>query len=267
VAKGHVLLFRDSWKAEALRVLLVDDSVLSRKVQLKVLQELSLNDVVEAKNGVEALRRLEELKFEVDIVLTDWNMPAMDGVTFVRELRKLPRGRRVPVIVVSSEGEEDKIATAFEAGANSYVTKPFKKEVLSRKIQSVKSVAALPEKHVPSGVEGHAGTTSAAALSGDLSALGFAELVQFLNFSRKTGELIVRPESGEGGVSFGEGQVKDAWLGRTTSEEAFFSIARLRTGRFEFHEGRPPRKPTIKQATLGLLMEAMRLADEANAAL
>ncbi len=257
MAPGHVLEFRGSWKAEALRVLLVDDSVLSRKVQLKVLQELSLNDVVEAKNGVEALRRLEELEFEVDIVLTDWNMPAMDGVTFIRELRKLPRGRRVPVIVVSSEGEEDKIATAFEAGANSYVTKPFKKEVLSRKIQSVKSVAALPEKPA---------TASAAALSGDLSALGFAELVQFLNFSRKTGELIVRPESGEGGVSFGEGVVKDAWLGRSTSEDAFFSIARLRTGRFEFHEGRPPRKPTIKQATLGLLMEAMRLADEANAA-
>src|SRR4029077_18820224 len=123
------------------------------------------------------------LKFEVDFVLTDWNMPAMDGVTFVRELRKHPQGRRLPVIVVSSEGEEDKIATAFEAGANSYVTKPFKKELLARKIQSVKSVAALPEK---------GSTETVAALSGDLSSLGFAELVQFLNFSRKTGELFVK---------------------------------------------------------------------------
>src|SRR4029077_1489846 len=125
------------------------------------------------------------LKFEVDFVLTDWNMPAMDGVTFVRELRKHPQGRRLPVIVVSSEGEEDKIATAFQAGANSYVTKPFKKEVLARKIQSVKSVALLPETR----------PAETAALSGDLSALGFAELIQFLNFSRKTGELIVRPEA------------------------------------------------------------------------
>src|SRR5271154_62517 len=76
-----------------LRGLLVDDSPLSRKVQLKGLQELSINDVIEAKNGLEALRKLEELRYEVDFVLTDWNMPAMDGVTFVRELRKVPGGR------------------------------------------------------------------------------------------------------------------------------------------------------------------------------
>ncbi len=245
-----------------MKVLLVDDSVLSRKVQLKVLQELSINDVVEAKNGLEALRKLEELRFTVDFVLTDWNMPAMDGLTFVRELRKLPQGRRVPVIVVSSEGEEDKIATAFQAGANSYVTKPFKKEVLARKIQSVMSVAALPD-----GKEAGKPETSpdTVALSGDLSALGFAELVQFLNFSRKTGELLVKPEAGEAGVSFGDGEVKDAWIGRFASEEAFFSIARLRKGRFEFHEGRPARAPRIKQSTLALLMEAMRLVDEADA--
>jgi two-component system chemotaxis response regulator CheY len=241
-----------------LKVLLVDDSLLSRKVQLKVLQELSIEDVAEAKNGLEALRKLEELQYAVDFVLTDWNMPAMDGITFIRELRKLPLGRRVPVIVVSSEGEEERIATAFEAGANSYVTKPFKKEVLARKIESVKCVAALPDK-------GSSPTEAVAALSGDLSQLGFAELVQFLNFSRKTGELIVRPDAGEAGVSFDEGQVKDAWIGRFASEEAFFSIARLRRGRFEFHEGRPPRAARIKQGTLALLMEAMRLVDEADA--
>jgi two-component system chemotaxis response regulator CheY len=247
----------------SVKVLLVDDSVLSRKVQLKVLQELAIADVVEAKNGLEALRKLEELKYGVDFVLTDWNMPAMDGVTFVRELRKIPQGRRVPVIVVSSEGEQDKISTAFEAGANSYVTKPFKKEVLARKIQSVKSVAALPDNKPADGAK--EAPASGAALSGDLSALGFAELVQFLNFSRKTGELIVKPEAGEAGVSFGEGEVKDAWIGRFASEEAFFSIARLRKGRFEFHEGRPARQPRIKQGTLALLMEAMRLVDESDA--
>ena len=243
-----------------MKVLLVDDSVLSRKVQLKVLQELSIGDVIEAKNGVEALRKLEELEYAVDLVVTDWNMPAMDGVTFIRELRKIPKGYRLPVIVVSSEGEEDKIATAFEAGANSYVTKPFKKEVLARKIRSVQGIAALPDAAAPTAQQG-----SGAALSGDLSSLGFAELVQFLNFSRKTGELIVRPDVGEAGVSFGEGDVKDAWIGRFASEEAFFSIARLRKGRFDFHEGRPPRAPRIKQGTLALLMEAMRLVDESDA--
>jgi two-component system chemotaxis response regulator CheY len=243
----------------ALKVLLVDDSVLSRKVQLKVLQELGLGDVVEAKNGVEALRKLEELGWGCDLVVTDWNMPVMDGVTFVRELRKNEKGRHIPVIIVSSEGEQEKISSAFESGADSYVTKPFKKEVLARKIESVKNVAAL-SKSAPA-----AAASTDATLSGDLASLGFAELVQFLNFSKKTGELIVRPDVGEAGVSFGSGEVRDAWIGRFASEEAFFAIARLRKGRFDFHEGRAPRPSRIKRGTLALLMEAMRLVDESDA--
>lgn len=244
-----------------MKVLLVDDSLLSRKVQLKVLHELGLGDVVEAKNGVEALRKLEELGYAFDLVVTDWNMPVMDGVTFIRELRKTEKGRHVPVIVVSSEGEQGKISSAFEAGADSYVTKPFKKEVLARKIESVKNVAALSAKVAPAAQSPQAGAT----LSGDLASLGFAELVQFLNFSKKTGELIVRPDVGEAGVSFGAGDVKDAWIGRFASEEAFFAIARLRKGRFDFHEGRAPRPARITRGTLALLMEAMRLVDEADA--
>ena len=244
-----------------MKVLLVDDSVLSRKVQLKVLQELGLGDVVEAKNGVEALRKLEEAGFTCDLVVTDWNMPVMDGVTFVRELRKNEKGRHVPVIIVSSEGEQEKISSAFEAGADSYVTKPFKKEVLARKIESVKNVAAL-QANLPSAASAPAG---GATLSGDLATLGFAELVQFLNFSKKTGELVIRPEAGEAGVSFGQGEVMDAWIGKFASEEAFFAIARLKRGRFDFHEGRPPRPRRINRGTLALLMEAMRLVDESDA--
>jgi two-component system chemotaxis response regulator CheY len=246
---------RTGWET-GLKVLLVDDSAISRKLQLKVLQELGLKDVVEAKNGVEALRKLEETSFSCELIVTDWNMPVMDGVTFIRELRKTQKGRHVPVIVVSSEGEHDKISSAFEAGADSYVTKPFKTEVLARKIESVKNVALLSKKNPQAFAD--------ATLSGDLATLGFAELVQFLNFSKKTGELIVRLDVGEAGVSFESGEVLDAWIGRFASEEAFFAIARLRKGRFDFHEGRSPRPKRTKHGTLALLMEAMRLVDESD---
>ncbi|MBI3722882.1 DUF4388 domain-containing protein, partial [bacterium] len=100
-------------------------------------------------------------------------------------------------------------------------------------------------------------------LEAHLATLGFAELVQFLNFQKKTGELIIKPDVGEAGVSFGAGDVKDAWIGRFASEEAFFAIARLRKGRFDFREGQTPKQERIKQTTLALLMEAMRLVDEA----
>ncbi len=242
---------------QRLKVLLVDDSGLSRKVQAKVLREVGVDEIVEAKNGLDALRQLQELDYQVGLVVTDWNMPGMDGLALIDELRKSAKGRHLPVIVISSEGEDDRIAQAFARGASSYVTKPFKKEILARKIQAVRLIADLGAKETPK-----AGDPP--LMEGDLERLGFAELVGFLNFSKKTGELLVDLETGQAGVSLRDGEVQDAWIGRFASEEAFHAIARLQRGRFRFHEGRPPRAQRIKQSTVSLLMESMRLLDEST---
>jgi two-component system chemotaxis response regulator CheY len=236
------------------KVLLVDDSGLSRKVQKKVLREVGIEDVVEAKNGLDALQKLKELGGAVELVLTDWNMPGMDGVTLIQSLRADPKTTHLPAIVISSEGEEEKIAQAFAVGASSYVTKPFKKEILARKIEAVRRIAEIEEGKEPEG--------DTPLIEGDLAQLGFAELVGFLNFSKKTGELIVELETGEAGVAFEAGEVRDAWIGRFGSEEAFYSIARLRTGRFRFHEGREPKNTRITVGTMSLLMQAMKILDE-----
>jgi two-component system, chemotaxis family, chemotaxis protein CheY len=241
----------------ALKVLLVDDSSLSRKVQAKVLREVGVEEVVEAKNGLDALRQLKELKYAVGLVVTDWNMPGMDGMQLIEEVRKIPDCKHLPIMVISSEGEEEKISHALAQGANSYVTKPFKKEILARKIQAVRWIADLQEK----GDKVGAGDPPP-LMEGDLERLGFAELVGFLNFSKKTGELVVSLESGEAGISFLDGEVQDAWIGRFGSEEAFYSIARLKRGRFKFHEGRAARAKRVKQGTVSLLMESMRILDE-----
>lgn len=248
-----------------MKVLLVDDSALSRKVQVKVLRELGVETVLEAKNGLDALERLGQVGFAVDLVLTDWNMPEMDGVRLIQEVRRAPGGRNLPVIVVSSEFDPGRIGQALAAGANSYVTKPFHKDVLARKIASARGVAQLGATAFGAARPATAspGATGAAPLlEGDLERMGFAELVGFFNFSRKSGELIVQLETGEAGVSFREGEVQDAWVGRFASEEAFYALARLKAGRFSFHEGRPPRGARITKPTLTLLLEAMRLLDE-----
>ncbi len=237
-----------------MKVLLVDDSTLSRKVQAKVLREVGLEEIIEAKNGLDALRKLQELSFGVDLLLTDWNMPGMDGVSLITEVRKVPEGKALPIIVISSEGEEEKIGQAFSVGASSYVTKPFKKEVLARKIQAVQAIAAIEQAPPPGG--------DAPLIEGDLERLGLAELVNFLNFSKKTGELVIEFESGDAGMSFDAGEVNDAWIGRFATEDAFFAIARLKKGRFRFHEGRPPRPKRFTKSTMSLLMEAMRILDE-----
>jgi hypothetical protein len=104
-----------------------------------------------------------------------------------------------------------------------------------------------------------------AALEGDLEKMGFGEVVQFLNISHKTGELLVYGPHGELGIAFQDGNVRDAWgLAHSTPEQCFYAIARLRRGHFEFHENRPPHEAKIRQGTLALLMEAMRLVDEAT---
>lgn len=241
----------------ALKVLLVDDSGLSRKVQAKVLREVGVDEILEAKNGLDALRQLRELAFQVGLLVTDWNMPGMDGIALIEEVRKAPEGKHLPIMVISSEGEEDKISQALSCGANSYVTKPFKKEILARKIQAVRWIADLQDRKV----NARAGDPPP-LMEGDLERLGFAELVGFLNFSKKTGDLIIALETGEAGVAFLGGEVQDAWIGRFASEEAFHAIARLKHGRFRFHEGRAGRPRRVKQGTVSLLMEAMRLLDE-----
>lgn len=241
-----------------MKVLLVDDSGLSRKVQSKVLREVGLETLIEARNGLDALQKLDAEGWQIDLLLTDWNMPGMDGITLIQEVRKRPQGRNLPIIVISSEGEDERIAQAFAVGASSYVTKPFKKEVLLRKIEAVRCIAEL-DRPAPGGGD-------APLIEGDLERLGLAELVGFLNFSKKSGELLVQAGGGDSGMSLVEGEVRHAWLDGKSGTEAFHTIACLQQGRFQFHEGRPARGATITQGTMSLLMDAMRLLDEARGA-
>jgi len=231
------------------KVLLVDDSLLSRKVQAKVLREVGASEILEAKDGLDAFAKLEASGFEVDLVLTDWNMPGLDGVSLIKKIREHPRGGSLPVIVISSEFEQDKIGQAFKAGASAYVTKPFRTEVLRQRIASVRGIADITGSNKP-------------VLEGDLARLGFAELVSFLNYSQKSGELLISLDGGEAGASFEKGEVHDAWIGRFSSEAAFRALTRLQRGSFSFHEGRPPRTRRIEAPTLSLLMEAVKALDE-----
>jgi len=240
-----------------LKVLLVDDSGLSRKVQGKVLREVGIDTILEARNGLDALEKLEGEGWQIDLLLTDWNMPGMNGISLIQEVRKHPKGKGLPIIVISSEGEEARISQAFNVGASSYVTKPFKKEVLQRKIQAVRCIAEIEQKDPA--------TANVALIEGDLERLGLAELVGFLNFSKKSGELVIQAGS-DAGMSLQAGEVVHAWQDGVQGAEAFHQIATLERGRFEFHEGRAPRGRSIEQATMSLLMDAMRRLDEARGA-
>lgn len=111
--------------------LVVDDSRVIRMVVRRILEAMGLvvADAADGFSGLMACRAAMP-----DLVLLDWNMPAMDGGTFLAELRASPGGADVPVIVCSSDNDARRIAAALEAGASEYVMKPFDADILHGKL-------------------------------------------------------------------------------------------------------------------------------------
>jgi two-component system chemotaxis response regulator CheY len=114
------------------RALVVDDSKAIRVILGNILRGLSF-EVVEAANGREALERLAEVG-KADLVLVDWNMPEMDGLEFIRQVRARDGHEDMTVVMVTTETETENVVRALAAGANEYVMKPFSKEMLTEKL-------------------------------------------------------------------------------------------------------------------------------------
>lgn len=114
--------------------LVVDDSRVIRMVARKILEELSF-EVIEAEDGQVALDKCKEKM--PDGVLLDWNMPVMDGLEFMIEMRKLPGGDAVKVVFCTTENDLSHIQEAVAAGANEYIMKPFDSEIVQSKFVQV----------------------------------------------------------------------------------------------------------------------------------
>jgi two-component system chemotaxis response regulator CheY len=108
-----------------LRTLIVDDSSVMRKIVARALQQggVIIGEIMEAANGSEALDILRREK--VDLVLSDINMPVMDGLEFVRQLRGVENAKGVPVVMITTEGSESNVMEAISCGARGYIRKPF----------------------------------------------------------------------------------------------------------------------------------------------
>ena len=116
-----------------MRALVIDDSTTIRKILGRILSKLGF-EITEASNGCEGLERLRA-STDIGIALVDWNMPEMDGLTFVRTVRADQTYNSVRLMMVTTEAELSRVAMALEAGADEYVMKPFTEEVLREKLE------------------------------------------------------------------------------------------------------------------------------------
>ncbi len=113
-------------------IITVDDSSTMRRIIKNTLQKLGFETILEAGNGVEALEVMSKNK--VDMIVTDWNMPEMDGLTFVKAVRAKDEYKDLPILMIPTEAAKEDILTALRSGVNNYVVKPFTPETLQEKV-------------------------------------------------------------------------------------------------------------------------------------
>jgi two-component system chemotaxis response regulator CheY len=120
-----------------IRALIVDDSSVMRKIVERTLRQagLDLSAVLEAGNGAEALGLLDGNS--VDLILSDINMPVMDGLEFVRQLQGLEKLKGVPVVMITTEGSESNVVQALSLGAKGYIRKPFTPDQVKEHVLTV----------------------------------------------------------------------------------------------------------------------------------
>ncbi len=114
-----------------MKVMLVDDSKTMRNIQKGILSQLGYTDLEEACDGLDALSKVGA--FQPELLLVDWNMPNMDGLTFVKKFRE--QGNKAPIIMVTTEAEKSRVVEAIKAGVNNYVVKPFTPDLLGERIK------------------------------------------------------------------------------------------------------------------------------------
>ncbi|MCP4472732.1 MAG: chemotaxis protein CheY [Gammaproteobacteria bacterium] len=118
-----------------MNILIVDDFSTMRRIIKNLLRDLGFNNTSEADDGQTALPMLKSGEF--DFLVTDWNMPGMDGLTLLKSIRANEELSNMPVLMVTAEAKREQIVAAAEAGVNGYVVKPFTATTLEEKISRI----------------------------------------------------------------------------------------------------------------------------------
>ncbi len=118
-----------------MKILVVDDFSTMRRIIKNLLRDLGFTNTSEADDGTTALPMLQNGNF--DFLITDWNMPGMQGIDLLRAVRADPKLKELPVLMVTAESKREQIIEAAQAGVNGYIVKPFTAQTLKEKIEKI----------------------------------------------------------------------------------------------------------------------------------
>lgn len=119
----------------SMKILVVDDFATMRRIVKNILQQLGYTNVDEAEDGAQAFEKLQA--GGIDFVITDWNMPVMDGFSLLKRIRSEPNLAKLPILFITAEAEKEKVVSAIQAGVNNYIVKPFTADVLKEKMDKI----------------------------------------------------------------------------------------------------------------------------------
>jgi len=118
-----------------MKILVVDDSSTMRRILVNCLAKMNMSNVAQAGDGVEAMKVLSE-QGPFDLCLTDWNMPNMNGLDLLKQIKADPKYQAMPVVMVTTEAEKERIVEAVRCGAVNYIVKRFTPEILQEKLKA-----------------------------------------------------------------------------------------------------------------------------------
>jgi uncharacterized protein (TIGR02266 family) len=212
-----------------------------------------------ARDGLEGLALC--LKKTPDVVLTDVQMPKMDGWQLVRMLRARPAFAKVPIIFLTTlKSEEDRLL-GYRLGVDDYLPKPYELSELASRVDRVVLRAEKHEKEA---------AADGRSLTGDLEQVGLPSILSFLEVERRSGELRVGGLASSGRIWLREGRPLRAEVGErgatASGREAFYALLDVTAGRFDFHESESEGPDEIGAGVSALLLEHARLKDELSSA-
>jgi CheY-like chemotaxis protein len=239
--------------SHGVQVLIVEDNPMIRELMCRAME--SHCDVISSSDGADGL--LKSIDNPPDLIISDFRMPGLDGRQLFEKLRGRENTRNIPFVFVASRGDiEEKLRPAVGGGVEDFIPKPFFVADLVRQVKRIVDRLHLEK------MQKHASRPG--VIQGRLEEMSVTELMQSLEMGQKSCRLRVRRNGEEAELYFTAGQCKHARLGNTEGDSVAYQVIGWLDGEFEIEFGATSDRVTTTLSTTGLLMEAMRLMDEAN---